>query len=90
MANLEDMNLDGLQVLDDDKLDSVVGGYSAGDVVYITYCIPRYCPTCARLLQNAPATIRGVRGILDGKTIYWCTYNCCGHKTSVSETAIVG
>lgn len=89
MTNLEDMNLDGMQELDDDMLDSIVGGYSAGDVVNIFYYIPRYCPTCARLLQNAPAAIRGVRGVLDGKTIYWCTYNCCGHKTSVSETAIV-
>ena len=89
MTNLEDMNMDGIQELDDSMLNSIVGGYSAGDIVRITYCVPRYCPSCSRLLQNAEATIRGVRGVLDGKTIYWVKYNCCGHKTSVSETAIV-
>lgn len=91
MDNFDESKITPLGELDDDMLDGVSGGaIGAGTVVYITYCVPRYCPTCGRLLQNAPATIRGVRGILDGKTIYWCKYNCCGHKTSVSETAIVG
>ena len=48
-----------------------------------------YCPRCARLLTNYQATITGVRGVLDGSTLYWVTRNCCGYKSSIIETAIV-
>ena len=74
--------------LDDNELDKVVGGYSVGDTVRCKKWTVEYCERCGKLLMNYEATITGVRGELDGKTIYWVTRNCCGYKTSVSETAI--
>ena len=49
----------------------------------------QYCKRCGKLLQNYQATITGVRGVLDGKTVYWVTLKCCGYKTSIIETSIV-
>lgn len=71
--------------LDDDQLEGVSGGYAAGDTVTVSSPNIEYCPKCARLIANLPATVTGVRGILNGKTIYWVTFSCCGHKTSRLE-----
>lgn len=74
--------------LDDDQLEDISGGYEVGSVVSISSPTIRYCPGCGRLIRNLPVTITGVRGVLDGKTIYWITHSCCGHKTSEIETVI--
>ncbi len=66
--------------------------YSIGDVVNCKKWTVEYCPNCGKLIMNYQATITGFRGIdaLDGNDLYWITYSCCGHKTSVSEIAITG
>ena len=76
--------------LNDEELESVVGGYSVGDTVTCSADRISYCSNCGRLLQNYSATITGVRGELDGHTIYWITRNCCGHKTSIIDLEIQG
>ena len=76
--------------LGDDELDTVVGGYGVGDKVRCKSLSVQYCNGCGRLLMDYEATITGVRGELDGKTLYWITRSCCGRKTSVIETSIVG
>lgn len=75
--------------LSEDELEKVVGGYSIGDTVSIRSTQINYCPRCARLLMNYEATITGIRGVLDGKTIYWITRKCCDYKTSILESDIV-
>ncbi len=64
--------------------------YKKGDVVNCKSSTINYCAGCGKLLTSYTATITGLRGIQDGKPIYWITYHCCGRKTSVIETAIVG
>lgn len=76
--------------LNDDELDTVVGGYGVGDTVQCKSSTIKYCSKCGKLMNNYSATITGVRGVLDGKTVYWITLSCCGNKTSVIETSIVG
>ena len=76
--------------LGDDELDQVVGGYGVGDTVTCTKSAIEYCEGCGRLLKNYQATITGVRGVLDGNTIYWITRTCCGKKTSMRELEIQG
>lgn len=75
--------------LDDDMLETVTGGASVGDVVNIRSSRIDYCKGCGKLLTNYHATITGVRGVLDGHTVYWVKHNCCGYRTSVIETSIV-
>jgi len=76
--------------LNDEELETVVGGYGVGDTVLCSHADIVYCSNCGRLLKNYSATITGVRGVLDGKTLYWVTRNCCGHKSSIIETEIRG
>ena len=76
--------------LNDEQLDQVVGGYGVGDTVTCTKSAIEYCEGCGRLLNNYQAKITGVRGVLDGNTIYWITRNCCGKKTIMSELEIQG
>ena len=76
--------------LNDDELEQVVGGISIGDTVTCSADMISYCSNCGRLLKNYSVTITGVRGVLDGKTLYWVTRNCCGHKSSIIETEILG
>ena len=64
--------------------------YQIGDRVTASADAISYCATCGRLLKNYTVTITGVRGVLDGKTIYWVTRECCGHKSSIIETEIHG
>lgn len=75
--------------LSDDELDTVVGGYGVGDTVRCSHADITYCSNCGRLLKNYDVTITGVRGVLDGKTLYWVTRKCCGHKSSIIETEIL-
>ena len=42
------------------------------------------------MLSGYGVTITSVRGVLDGNTVYWVTYNCCGRRSGVIETEIVG
>ena len=76
--------------MNDEQLGQVVGGYGVGDTVTCTKSAIEYCDGCGRLLKNYQATITGVRGVLDGNTIYWITRTCCGKKTSMSELEILG
>jgi len=76
--------------LSDDELDAVVGGVSIGDTVLCSHSDIVYCSNCGRLLKNYSATITGVRGVLNGHTLYWVTRNCCGHKSSIIDTEILG
>ena len=76
--------------LNDEELDQVVGGYGVGETVTCSKSAIEYCSGCGRLLKNYQATITGVRGVLDGKTVYWVTRTCCGKKTSMSELEILG
>jgi hypothetical protein len=89
MIDLEKTSFVPIEELDDDMLEAVTGGYSAGDVVNVNTQKVKYCEKCGRLIMNYQATITGVRGELDGKTVYWVTRNCCGYRTCVIETAIV-
>ena len=61
--------------LNDEALDNVVGGYDIGDTVICSHADIVYCSNCGRLLKNYSATITGVRGVLDGHTLYWVTRN---------------
>ena len=76
--------------LNDEELDTVVGGYGIGDTVLCSHGDIVYCSNCGRLLKNYSATITGVRGVLNGHTLYWVTRNCCGHKSSIIDTEIHG
>ena len=76
--------------LSEDQLEQVVGGYSVGNTVRCSKDMIEYCSRCGTLLKNYQATITGVRGVLDGKTIYWVTRNCCGQRSTIIETEIVG
>ena len=76
--------------LNDEELDTVVGGYGIGDTVLCSHDDIVYCSNCGRLLKNYSATITGVRGVLHGHTLYWVTRNCCGHKSSIIDTEIHG
>ena len=89
MDEFENNNFDNIQELNDDQLNQIVGGVSVGDVVQLRSNVIQYCPRCAKLLMNYEATITGLRGVLDGKKIYWITRKCCGYKTSVIESDIV-
>ena len=75
--------------LNEAELEAVVGGYDIGQKVRCSRWSVEYCPRCGKLLRNYEATIAGVRGKLDGKTLYWVTFDCCGYRTSVSEVAIL-
>ena len=75
--------------LNDEELDSVVGGYGVGDTVRCSHADIVYCSNCGRLLKNYEVTITGVRGVLDGHTLYWVTRSCCGHKSSIIDTEIL-
>ena len=75
--------------LPDNMLENVTGGIDIGDTINVRNPNITYCSNCAKLLCNYQATVTGVRGVLDGKTIYWVTRHCCGHKSSVIETDIV-
>ena len=74
--------------LNDEELNTVVGGYGVGDTVTCSRDEIDYCPNCGRLLKNYSATITGVRGVLNGHTLYWVTRNCCGYKSSIIDTEI--
>ena len=84
--------------LDDDMLDDAVGGigendaaqtnYEIGDTVFVEDIEINYCRNCGRLLLNYEGKITGLRGILEGKPIYWVACPSCGHERSVSEIAI--
>lgn len=79
-------------------MDTAISGkkhlYSIGDVVNCQNWTIEYCPNCAKLIMYYQATITGFRGIdadaLDGKDVYWIIRSCCGHKTSITETSIIG
>jgi len=75
--------------MNDAELERVVGGYNIGDTVLCSHADIVYCSKCGRLLKNYSATITGVRGVLDGHTLYWVTRNCCGHKSSIIDTEIL-
>ena len=90
MNNMEKTKGIPMEELDDDMLDTVVGGVEIGDTVTCSKSAIEYCSGCGKLLKNYQATIVGVRGVLDGNTIYWITRNCCGKKTSMSELEILG
>ena len=75
--------------LPDSELEKVSGGINIGDTVKVKNPMIVYCPKCAKLLMNYEVTITGVRGVLDGHTLYWVTNKCCGHKTSIIDTIIV-
>lgn len=77
-------------------IDTAISGkkhlYSIGDVVNCKSHTLEYCNGCGQLLINYQATITGFRSIdaLDGKDQYWINRNCCGYKSSITETAITG
>ena len=75
--------------LNDEELDQAVGGVSIGDTVCCSHDDIVYCSNCGRLLKNYSATITGVRGVLDGHTLYWVTRNCCGMRSSIIDTEIL-
>ena len=87
---MTDLNKNTPVELNDEELDTVVGGYGIGDTVRCSHSDIVYCSNCGRLLKNYEVTITGVRGVLDGHTLYWVTRNCCGHKSSIIGTEIHG
>ena len=87
---MTDCNQNNPAELNDEELEQVVGGVSVGDTVRCSYGDIAYCANCGRLLKNYEVTITGVRGELNGKKLYWVTRNCCGQKSSIIETEILG
>lgn len=80
----------GSPEMSDDELDQIVGGYGVGDTLLCSRDDIDYCSNCGRILKNYEVTITGVRGVLDGHALYWVTRNCCGHKSSIIDTEILG
>ena len=64
--------------------------YKVGDRVILTKSSIEYCSSCGILLKGYTARIVGVRGVLDGETVYWIIRDCCNHKTSIGATEIIG
>ena len=93
MANIDDMNMSGIQKLDDDMLDNIVGGVSAGDVVRIFFhddSSSWYCPSCGQMIQCRLATVSFVeRGVDGGTNAYWVKYSCCGYEARIRNDAII-
>ena len=87
---MTDLNKNTPAELNDEELDQVVGGVSIGDTVLCSHSDIVYCSNCGRLLKNYEVTITGVRGVLNGHTLYWVTRNCCGWKSSIIDTEIHG
>ena len=87
---MTDLNKNTPVELNDEELDTVVGGVSIGDTVHCWNVDIAYGSNCGSLLKNYSATITGVRGVLDGHTLYWVTRNCCGWKSSIIDTEIQG
>ena len=87
---MTDLNKNTPAELNDEELDTVVGGVSIGDTVLCSHSDIVYCSNCGRLLKNYEVTITGVRGVLNGHTLYWVTRKCCGHKSSIIDTEIHG
>ena len=87
---MTDLNKNTPAELSDEELDQVVGGYGVGDTVRCSHDDIAYCSNCGRLLKNYEVTITGVRGELNGHTLYWVTRNCCGWKSSIIDTEIRG
>lgn len=85
-----DARMNGISELNDEQLEKVVGGYDIGDTVRCRRDVIEYCSNCGRLLTNYEATLTGLRGVLDGKKIFWATRKCCGWKSSLIETEIIG
>ena len=79
-----------IKELNDRDLEQVVGGYKVGDTVQCSPDMIAYCSNCGRLLKNYDVTITGIRGVLNGNTLYWVERKCCGHKSSIIETEILG
>ncbi|MBO5261607.1 MAG: InlB B-repeat-containing protein [Clostridia bacterium] len=78
-------------VYEEIKIEELEGcTYKKGDVVECQSFQITYCPSCGKLIMKFTVTITGLRGFLDGTPVYWVTYHCCGHKTSETETAIIG
>lgn len=75
--------------ISDDELDLVAGGYEVGTTVHCRDDKINYCSNCGKLLLRYDATVTGIRGVLDGQTIYWITRHCCGYKSSIIESAII-
>ena len=80
--NQNEANTDSIRELNDEQLEEIVGGVEIGQTVQIKSTKIDYCPNCGKLLLNYSATITGLRGMLDGKNVYWITRDCCGYKTS--------
>lgn len=80
--NQNEANTDSIRELNDEQLEEIVGGVEIGQTVQIKSTKIDYCPNCGKLLLNYSATITGLRGVLDGKNVYWITRDCCGYKTS--------
>ena len=89
MMNYEEKDLSGIQEINDEQLDTIVGGAAIGDVVKVKSWQVTYCAKCGKLLMEYEATIVGERGVVDGKKLYWVKRSCCGYRSSVVETAIV-
>jgi len=87
---MTDLNKNTSAELNDEDLEQVVGGYSIGDTVLCSHNDIVYCSNCGRPLKNYEVTITGVRGELDGHTLYWVTRNCCGWKAIIIDTEIHG
>lgn len=87
---MTDLNKNNPVELNENELDQVVGGHGVGDKVICSASDIVYCSKCGRLLKNYEATILDVRGVLDGKTVYFVQRGCCGSKGMMIETDIIG
>lgn len=90
MQPYEETEIPAIEEMDDEQLNQVVGGVEIGQTIQAKSNYINYCPRCARLLLNYTATVTGIRGYLDGHALYWITRDCCGYKTSIIDTDIVG
>ena len=88
MNELDNIQIAGMEALDDDMLDNVSGGsVNIGDVVHVNTHRVNYCPSCGKLSMEYDATITGIRGVLDGSTVYWITRSCCGYRSSAIDSS---
>ena len=89
MANVTGKYDASIFELDDDELEAVNGGVEIGDVVNCRSSQIQYCAGCGALIHYYQGTITGVRGVLDGQTVYWIKLSCCGRISSIVETSIL-
>lgn len=77
--------------LNDDELDSVVGGVNVGDSVKVDSKMIRYCPGCGKLAMVFTGTVVGKTYYEKGGFYFFdVRSNCCGYVERATEYVCSG